>query len=98
MTAQHTPGPWIARPDPNSIMPDGWLTDDWCIGIEGSIDKVAVCSACDARLIAAAPELLEALRKLHHALDECDMVHDDQRSAYANASAIIAKATTGETK
>ena len=42
-------------------------------------------------------ELLEALRKLHHGLDECDMVHDDQRSAYANASAIIAKAT-GETK
>ena len=41
--------------------------------------------------------LLEALRKLHHGLDECDMVHDDQRSAYANASAIIAKAT-GETK
>ena len=40
-------------------------------------------------------ELLGALRKLHHALDECDMVHDDQRSAYANASAIIAK-TTGE--
>ena len=42
-------------------------------------------------------ELLGALRKLHHGLDECDMVHDDQRSAYANASAIIAKAT-GETK
>ena len=42
-------------------------------------------------------ELLAALRKLHHGLDECDMVHDDQRSAYANASAIIAKAT-GETK
>lgn len=42
-------------------------------------------------------ELLAALRKLHHGLDECDMVHDDQRSAYANASIIIAKAT-GETK
>ena len=42
-------------------------------------------------------ELLEALRKLHHGLDECDMVHDDQRSAYANASAIIAKAI-GEAK
>ena len=37
-------------------------------------------------------ELLAVLRKLHHGLDECDMVHDDQRSAYANASAAIAKA------
>ena len=59
MTAKHTPGPWVARPDPNAF-----LSDDWCIGLADSlanIDKVAVCSERDARLIAAAPELLDAL-------------------------------------
>ena len=56
MSKKHTPGPWIAIPDPNAI-----TQDDWCIGAQGQIDKVAVCSECDASLIAAAPELLEAL-------------------------------------
>ena len=86
--SQHTPGPWIARPDPNSIMPDGWLTDDWCIGIVGSIDKVAVCSACDARLIAAAPDLLEFAEEVRRT--------GDTRLA-SMAIAVIAKAI-GEAK
>jgi hypothetical protein len=63
MTQQkHTPGPWVARPDPNAL-----LHDDWCVGIGDSlanIDKVAVCSERDARLIAAAPDLLEVLQEL----------------------------------
>jgi len=50
-----TPGPWIAQPDPHGT------SDDWCIGVGDQIDRVAVCSANDARLIAAAPELAEAL-------------------------------------
>ena len=55
---KHTPGPWEAQRDPNAIM-----ADDWCIGAQGQIDMVAVCSERDARLIAAAPDLLEALQK-----------------------------------
>ena len=58
-----TKGPWIAKPDPNSI-----TTGDWCIGVEGSIDKVAVCSVCNARLIAASPDLLEALKACDEAM------------------------------
>jgi hypothetical protein len=68
----HTPGPWVARPDPNAC-----LEDDWCVGIGDSlanIDKVAVCSKRDARLIAAAPDLLEALQKFS------DYVHAEQSS------------------
>lgn len=56
----HTPGPWKATKDPHS----SW--SDYCIGMESDvarIDRVAVCSECDAQLIAAAPELLAALQK-----------------------------------
>ena len=52
--SQHTPGPWIAQRDPNAIM-----ADDWCIGAQGQIDSVSVCSERDARLIAAAPKMYE---------------------------------------
>lgn len=54
----HTPGPWVASPDPNGS------PTDWVIGTTNEsrpIDEVAVCNARDARLIAAAPELLAAL-------------------------------------
>lgn len=64
--SKHTPGPWVARPDPNACLPD-----DWCVGIGDSlanIDKVAVCSERDAHLIAAAPDLLDACRKALYAL------------------------------
>jgi len=50
----------------------------------------------NARLIASAPDLLEALQALTHALDEADLVHDDQRKAFKDATALIARAT-GET-
>jgi hypothetical protein len=63
--SKHTPGPWVAKPDPNACQPD-----DWCVGLSGSeanIDKVAVCSKQDAHLIAAAPDLLEALKKVNDA-------------------------------
>ena len=61
----HTPGPWEARPDQNACLPD-----DWCVGTgPENIDKVAVCSKCDAHLIAAAPELLEALDAMVKMID-----------------------------
>jgi hypothetical protein len=60
MSEQHTPKPWVARPDPNACLPD-----DWCVGTgPENIDKVAVCSKCDAQLISAAPDLYEACKAL----------------------------------
>lgn len=56
MNAAHTSGPWSAQRDPGAIM-----ADDWCIGAQGQIDLVAVCSERDAQLIAAAPDMLTAL-------------------------------------
>ena len=49
----------------------------------------------NSRLIAAAPDLLDALKALTHSLDVEDLVHDDQRSSFAAARAAIAKATGG---
>jgi len=58
----HTPGPWVAHPDPNAFE-----SDDWCVVIGKSlanIDKVSVCRKRDAHLIAAAPALLDALQAI----------------------------------
>jgi hypothetical protein len=52
----HTKGDWVARPDPSA-----YAGEDWCIGVGDKVDNVAVCSKCDAHLIAAAPDLLAAL-------------------------------------
>jgi hypothetical protein len=95
MSTQHTPGPWVARPDPNAIS-----SDDWCVGIGdnlANIDKVAVCSKRDARLIAAAPELLKELQTL---LAMCkrqtDFNDDGDGCTFDRCDAAIAKATGGE--
>jgi hypothetical protein len=82
MTIQHTPGPW------------------WCSGLEvGTVPmmmvKVANVSGANyqeaqanARLIAAAPELLEALQHLM-------VAHGEQLDyAFQQAQEAIAKATT----
>ncbi len=83
MSTTHTAGPWFARKDPNAISPD-----DWCVGMgPQNIDKVAVCSFCDAHLIAAAPDLLDALKELRDWYQE----HIGLPACAANAA--ISKAT-----
>ena len=90
--SKHTPGPWVARPDPNACQPD-----DWCVGIGDSlanIDKVAVCSERDAHLIAAAPDLLEALKSIVKSLaDQDDEGLIEHAQQMIDARAAIAKAT-----
>jgi hypothetical protein len=80
MTAQHTPGPWqwdgnVCDYDESNEAP--WLvTDAYAVGIEKELSKGVVLrggikcrSEADARLIAAAPDLLEVAR---HALEQTD--------------------------
>jgi hypothetical protein len=79
----HTPGPWIARPDTNG------RPDDYMIGLDDDCsppDYVAVCSRRDARLIAAAPELLGFARWIAER-------HDDKSVEGIAARTFIAKAT-----
>lgn len=86
---KHTPGPWHCRPYGDSF-----------VATCGNADKrVAYCYAvfedrskdeaeANARLIAAAPELLEALEKAH----ACATLPDDGTCDGCFVSAAIAKA------
>jgi len=72
MGATHTPGPWclLAVGDGTSRMcpADAERVSLLTIVEEGDADFAAVYNDADARLIAAAPELLQALKALR---DEC---------------------------
>ena len=94
MSTQHTPGPWRIGTTP----PNGEQT----IGTQqGLMVAVATTGAntpteANARLIAAAPDLLEALKACIPHLERDDH-HTDalsrERPHYAAARAAIAKAT-----
>ena len=96
--SKHTPGPWsidwyVCREGkkelwrvPRSIGPVHINHNHWA---GNHLD----ISDADARLIAAAPDLLRALQNLTHALELGDLLHDDQRTAFHDARAAIAKAT-----
>ena len=84
----HTPGPWHTE--------EG-MDDDWWTDIKAGAETVAMCRGLDARkrndnarLIASAPELLEALKVCAQFIVDCDGLASDE---YQQASAAIAKAT-----
>jgi len=68
MKSLHTPGPWTAEPPDhvdiygNLVQVDLFTPEYWFISGPGA-DVHGLMTAADARLIAAAPDLLEALKK-----------------------------------
>lgn len=94
MTTQHTPGPWTRKraiPDDDTISRLVFAGDD-LIATVHDLDGAGHEAFANARLISAAPELLEALRAM------LATVHDEERddatvAAVAAARAAIAKAT-----
>ena len=95
MSARHTPGPWIGYKDKGVYVGEGLLNPVFETGCGCCTEKHL--SAANARLIAAAPDLLEALiRLIATGLDQRE--HEEFMSNPAHyARAAIAKAT-GETK
>lgn len=93
MTAQHTPGPWINIGNGDIVA----RSDNYCGG-EKDIASVFLTrndeDEANARLIAAAPDLLEAL-KLYVLQDNfaTDYGYGVGGEAKATAEAAIAKAT-----
>ena len=94
--SEHTPGPWefsylndTERPgieaDRFSVVIFGVRAEDDC-GIHGRTEKEEIANA---RLIAAAPELLEALERLR---DAEKAPRSEWIAALANADSAIAKA------
>lgn len=84
--SKHTPGPWnVGHEDENTgeieVISDG--RPYVCLVLPGAIDEV---TPANARLIAAAPELLEALQRLVDAVDP-------ESTGWGEAVAVIAKAT-----
>lgn len=95
MSTQHTPGPWVAFADhPEGAIPvraDGLLVAVCRYSQNPRIGKEN--AEANAHLIAAAPELLEALKDV---MDRLVDKHEQDESAVA-AHAAITKAT-GEGK
>jgi hypothetical protein len=89
-TAKHTPGPWR-------------LSEGYLIGPNDNLIKVCLREnssahikdeeVANARLIAAAPELLENLQRIIDRIEE-NSLQTYFPSAYERAKAAIAKATT----
>ena len=89
MSNGHTPGPWIARKTGGQ----GWPGQrGWAIDFNEDQEQVVdfVYEEADARLIAAAPDLLEALEELLQLIEieRPDWLHTEQH----RARAAIAKA------
>lgn len=97
-TNKHTPGPWDWDEDPaKDFLEHDWKESaPWLVDVcgKGVITGQVVCeNHSDARLIAAAPELLEALEMCVKSMKSClpDFNPFDQ-AAYDKARAAIAKA------
>ena len=89
--AQHTPGPWfVAAFGLNKVATITNVTSIYSDVRPG--DKSIAADAC---LIAAAPELLEALQRLSAQCERLRLPGQTESDAERTARAVIAKATGG---
>ena len=85
-----TPGPWIAHKLPKT----DWLPGRWEIHYSKDGECVAeiVHEDADARLIAAAPDMYEALKKADFAIMQVPAVSEGVSSLLVEAAAFISEA------
>ncbi|MFU7155781.1 hypothetical protein ACM74Y_26590 [Pseudomonas aeruginosa] len=102
--SKHTPGPWVALKAEQAVHEqDYYIASErgvvgyWKGGKSWHDDDKWVLTEADARLIAAAPELLEALEYAANRLNSClillECADDFIAKETAQARAAIAKAT-----
>lgn len=94
--SKHTQGPWAVRDIPTGQRYIGPSQDGGAPSVALVLSRVNVPDerlAADARLIAAAPELLEALQRLSAQCERMRMLGQSQSNAERNAAAVLAKAT-----
>ena len=91
MSTQHTPGPWTTEQDPldllsaTSYLVRGPGGREHIAGLEVVAER---CTAADARLIAAAPDLLNLLT----AADRLEELTGENLAVYARTFAALARA------
>ena len=101
MSTKHTPGPWTMHPrfddgaEVRAIAPVAWCSVATTVGSSGNQSIDAAEARANARLIAAAPDLLRALEE---AIRDHDDFEDGRLSGNTVATmyAAIAKATRGK--
>jgi hypothetical protein len=97
MSAKPTPGPWSISPKGGAVIATQETGHDDAENkayYGGSLVCESIHREANARLIAAAPELLAALKGLRHACQHMIGSFDaDDIAAFEAASAAIAKAT-----
>jgi hypothetical protein len=88
MEIKHTPGPWEVRSDDSGQ--HHWITPVVGGGYGCAGDRYMAVSGCidvnDARLIAAAPDLLAALQGVVRVADRATDEFDAARAAIAKAT------------
>ena len=95
--SKHTPGGWIVYPFKAFVLPADRLDPDdapICAMLWPTDKRSEEETQANARLVAAAPELLEALRNLVGLAEMRGSLHE-YRAALDEARAAIAKATGG---
>lgn len=103
--SKHTPGPWIGAgpsfgdplPRYTTVIVTEWEESDNLVICELPFNHHDDENEANARLIAAAPELLEALKALIENVGSCICYDESEREckAWAMAEAAIAKAEGG---
>ena len=108
--SMHTPGPWVwadhytlrpAKPAPERSAVHTILSPDGCFGyVEKTWREIEPEDDANRALIAAAPELLAALRELHQVVTDMDLNVEAERPSEARyqrallgAAEAIARAT-----
>lgn len=90
---QHTPGPWVAKPDEVSCGSEEICRAPLVVCLDGLGCEAGPRWLSNARLIASAPELLAALESLFATGSIRATTSDASREAIAAARAAIASAT-----
>lgn len=86
---KHTPGPWYAN---GIVVRPANVDRNPCIAVADDQDRLRDEQEANARLIAAAPELLEALRNLLEDAIALGIEDSDRSGSAIEAKAALAKA------
>lgn len=90
METKHTPGPWVSTDIPSEPIV---RSDELDVSVALCFDVTGDEQLANARLIAAAPDLLEALKAVKTILEDINFRHSNKKSFHNNR--IEADSSTG---